>query len=100
MGDKITLSKKEGKRSLILTQIDRGLLTAAQAAALLGLSVRQVRRILAAYRKEGVAALAHGNRGARPVHAIAPAVWQKVLELARSTYAGCNDQHLSELLAE
>ena len=34
-----------------------------QAATLMGVSVRHTRRILAAHRKEGAAALAHGNRG-------------------------------------
>jgi hypothetical protein len=36
-----------------------------EAAVVLEVSVRQVRRLLAAYRQEGVAALAHGNRGRR-----------------------------------
>jgi hypothetical protein len=37
---------------------------------LMGLGLRQVRGLLAAYGKEGGAALAHGNRGRRPVHAL------------------------------
>ena len=94
------LNTKEGKRSLIITQIDRGLLTGVQAAELMGVSVRQVRRILGAYRGEGAAGLAHGNRGRRPSHSIDPTVRQRVLDLARTTYRGCNDQHLSELLEE
>ncbi|HCG29123.1 MAG TPA: hypothetical protein DEU95_05130, partial [Chloroflexi bacterium] len=36
------------------------------AAEVLDLSVRQVRRLLAAYREDGVAALVHGNRGRVP----------------------------------
>ena len=37
-----------------------------QAAEVLGVSEHHMRRILAAYRKEGAAVLAHGNRGRRP----------------------------------
>src|SRR5713226_7228160 len=48
---------------MVLNRILAGQLSAAEAAALLQLSKRQVQRILAAYRKEGVAALVHGNRG-------------------------------------
>ena len=54
------LTRKEEPRVLVLGQVDRGQLTVGQAAEVLGRSERQVRRILAAYRKEGVAALAHG----------------------------------------
>ena len=38
----------------------------AQAAEVLGVSPRHVRRMLAACREHGAAALAHGNRGRRP----------------------------------
>ena len=67
---------------------------------MLGLSPRHVRRILAAYRKEGAAALAHGNRGSKPHNALDDGLKRRVLELAQSTYAGCNTQHFTELLAE
>ena len=67
---------------------------------MLGLSLRHVRRILAAYRKEGAAALAHGNRGSKPHNALHDGLKRRVLELAQSTYAGCNTQHFTELLAE
>lgn len=71
-----------------------------EAAEVLGLSLRHVRRILAAYRKEGAAALAHGNRGRKSHHALGPGLKRQVLGLIQSTYAGCNTQHFTELLAE
>jgi transposase len=77
-----------------------GQLTAAEAAVLLSLSERQVRRLSAAYRKEGAAALAHGNRGRKPIQSISEEVRQQVIELASTTYVGCNYQHLRDLLAE
>jgi transposase len=77
-----------------------GDLTGAEAAAALGLSVRQVRRMLAAYRKEGAAALAHGNRGRTPTNVLDPELRARVVALARTTYAGLNDTHLAEVLAE
>jgi len=67
---------------------------------LMEVSVRQVRRLLAAYRKEGAAALAHGNRGRAPVHALPAAVKARIVEAAQTAYAGCNWAHLRDLLAE
>ena len=100
MWETVVLNGTEQQRLVVMNRLLVGDLTGAEAAAALGLSVRQVRRILAAYRKEGAAALAHGNRGRVPAHAFDAALEQRVVELARTTYAGCNDTHLSELLAE
>jgi transposase len=100
MWETVLLNGAEQQRLVVLNRVLVGDLTAADAAIALGRSVRQVRRMLAAYRKEGAAALAHGNRGRRAPHALDPALGQRVIALARTTYAGCNDTHLSELLAE
>lgn len=85
---------------MVLNQVEVGWMRGREAAEVLGLSLRHVRRILAAYRKEGAAALAHGNRGRKPHHALGPGLKRQVLGLIQSTYAGCNTQHFTELLAE
>src|SRR5665647_2892750 len=90
MRETVTLNQDEQRRLLVLNEVISGRLTAGRAGELLGLSERQVRRILAAYREEGAAALAHGNRGRRPVNALAESVRAQVLELARTKYAGFN----------
>jgi transposase len=100
MKEMVTLNKKEQRRLVVLNQVETGKMLGREAAEVLGLSLRHVRRILAAYRKEGAAALAHGNRGRKPYNALEENLRSQVLELAQSTYAGCNTQHLSELLAE
>jgi transposase len=100
MKERVTLNKKEQKRLMVLNQIERGVMTAGEAAEVLGLSLRHVRRILAAYRKEGAQALAHGNRGRKPHNALDEILKGQVVKLAQSTYAGCNNQHFTELLAE
>ena len=66
----------------------------------MGVSTRHTRRILAAYRQEGAAAIAHGNRGRRPANATPERMADAVVALARSRYAGFNHTHLSELLGE
>jgi Integrase core domain. len=100
MKERVTLNKKEQSRLIVLNGVEVGKVTVREASEVLGLSLRHVKRILAAYRKEGAAALAHGNRGRKPHNALDDGSKRKVLELARSTYAGCNTQHFTELLAE
>lgn len=71
-----------------------------EVAEVLGVSERHGWRMLAAYRKEGAAALAHGNRGSRPGNAVEEESRAEVVVLARTPYAGTNHTHLTELLAE
>jgi transposase len=96
----VTLSKKEQNRLLVLNQVEAGRISGKQAAEVMGISLRHARRLLAAYRKEGAAALAHGNRGRKSKHALSDELKSKVLELAKSRYDGCNNQHFTELLEE
>ncbi|MCK4696683.1 MAG: helix-turn-helix domain-containing protein [Dehalococcoidia bacterium] len=100
MKGKVTLNMEEQKMLMVLNQVKRGVVTCREASEVLHLSLRHVRRLLAAYRKEGAAALAHGNRGRKPHHALDSSLRLRVLQLVRSTYAGCNTQHFTELLAE
>lgn len=99
-GDKITLTRSEQRRLLVLNHLQSGALVASQAASLLGVSVRQLRRLRRRYEAAGAAALAHGNRGRRPIHALDPVVAARVVELAKNKYIGFNQHHLTEMLAE
>ncbi len=94
------MSVTEQKRAWVLNRVLAGEWTQGEAAASLGLSARQVRRLRAAYAEEGVAALIHGNRGRQPAHTLAASVRERVVELATGKYAGFNHQHLTEKLAE
>ena len=99
MWETVQLNDEEQMRLMVLNQVLVGELAAAEAAERLNRSVRQVRRMLAAYRKEGAAALAHGNRGRTVVHALDPGLRARVVALARERYAS-NDTHLSEVFAQ
>jgi transposase len=72
----------------------------AEAAQILGVSERHTWRLLAAYRKEGAAAFAHGNRGRLASNATSPVVRSKVITLAGERYRGVNHTHFTDLLAE
>lgn len=96
----ITLTLHAQQRLLVLTTLDRGELLMAEAAELLGLSTRQVRRLRRGYRQRGPAALVHGNRGHRSPRRVDDATRARIVRLARTTYAGVNHRHLTELLAQ
>ena len=96
----MTLTQKEQTRLQVLNSLMADHMTMDQATTLMGVSARHTRRILAAYSKEGAAALAHGNRGRRPANATPDPLATDVVVLARTRYAGVNHTHLSELLRE
>ena len=100
MKEVVTLNRKEQWRLEVLNKVERGELAAGGAAVVLEVSLRHVRRMLAAYRRDGAEALVHGNRGHIPWNARSPADRERAVALARTKYAGCNQQHMSELLDE
>ena len=63
--ENVTLNQKEQARLQILNSLLSEHMTVDQAATLMGVSTRHTWRLLAAYRKDGAAALAHGHRGRR-----------------------------------
>ena len=94
------MKPKEQARLQVLNSLLAEHMTLDQAAALMGVSPRHTRRILADYRENGAASLAHGHRGRRPANAIPEATRSRVVHLARTVYEGANHTHLSELLSE
>lgn len=96
----LTLNQLEQARLQVLNQVLEGGLRVSQAASLLGVSERHGWRLLAAYRREGAAALAHGNRGRASTHRVPEGVRKHVQELAQGPYGGLNHCHFAELLAE
>ena len=95
MMENVTLTQQEQARLQVLNSLLTGHMTTEQAATLMGVSARHTRRILAAYRRDGAAAIAHGNRGRRPANATAETMATHVVDLARTRYAGVNHTHLT-----
>ena len=99
-GRTFALSQKELQRVSVISACVKGDMACARAAALLALSIRQVRRLKKRLREQGEAALAHANRGRPSPPRLSLRVRRSILHLARSTYAGFNDHHLCEKLCE
>lgn len=96
----ITLDTRAQQRLLVLTHVMAGELGDTEAAQILGLSTRHVRRLLVGFRTAGAVAFVHGNRGRVPANRVDDATRARVVELATTTYAGFNPVHLAETLAE
>lgn len=96
----ITLTARAQQQLIVLNAVERGEVRMIEAAALLGLSVRQVRRLRRAYRLRGPGALVHGNCGRPSPRRLDATLRQRVVTLAQTTYAEVNHLHLTELLAE
>ena len=99
MREQVILSMKDQRKLEVLKELDGGRLVGREAAELLGVTLRQTRRLLAAYRQKGVEAIVHGNRGRAPATRTSEVIREQVLSLARTTYRDYNDQHFSEELA-
>ena len=98
--ENVTLNQREQTRLQTLNSLLADYMTIDQAATLMGVSARHTWRLLAAYRKEGAAALAHGHRGRRAPNTTPEKTKAEALRLARTRYSGTNHTHLSELLRE
>ena len=94
------LSQKELQRVSVISACLKGDLTCARAAELLSLSARQVKRLKKRMGEDGEAALAHVSRGRPSPRRLPDRVRRQVVHLARTTYAGFNDHHLTEKLRQ
>ena len=94
------MTPKEQTRLQVLNSLLAEHMTLDQAATLMGVSSRHTRRMLAAYREKGAAAMAHGHRDRKAPNATPEAMAYDVVHLARTKYSGANHTHLAELLGE
>lgn len=79
----LVLSQRDRDRLSVLRQVNEELISPAQGARALGLSVRQFRRLRRRFEAEGDAAVVHRGRGRPSNHRLDPRVRQKALERAK-----------------
>lgn len=87
------------KHQVVQSAID-GNFTNQQAAAALGLSVRQVQRLKGKVRRDGPLGIRHANAGKEPHNKLSPALRHRILDLAATTYASYNFAHMADALPE
>lgn len=95
----LRMSTKERVRLEVFSRVGRGAISVGKAAGLMGLSVRQARRIWKRYKAEGDRGLVHRLRG-RPGNAGRGDVREKVLALCRGLYSDFGSALAAEYLAK
>src|SRR6202022_1354736 len=98
--DLVTMSGHELRRIEVLSEVLARRRTEVSAAAILGLSTRQTRRLVVAYRDGGGGAMIHKARGRtsnNQLHAGA-GTREYVVELVRSRYADFGPSLAAEVL--
>ena len=70
-----------------------------RATEALGMSIRQINRMLKGYKEKEKAFFVHGNRGRRPVSAMSADLKQTVVDLYITKYYDSNFTHYQELLS-
>ena len=95
----VTLTPQQQQRLAVLDRLVNHRCTTVEAALLLSMSERQVWRLKAAYLRDGVAAVVHGNRQRSKPWALSDDLRDRVRTLVAEQYADCNDTHIAELLA-
>jgi transposase len=100
MEETITMSAREQRRAWVLSRVEAEEMGVAEAAGLLGLTERSIRRLRVRMAAEGPAGLVHRNRGRASPRRLTQATRERILELVEETYFDVNDSHLADLLAE
>ncbi|WP_286906564.1 ISNCY family transposase [Roseovarius sp.] len=96
----VIMSERELNRIEVLSQVTRSAMTVVTAASVLGLSRRQVHRLLKDFQSEGPGAVRHKARGRRSNNRIDPAVREFALILVRENYLDFGPTLAAEKLAD
>ncbi len=96
----VVMSERELNRIEVLSQVIQGRMTAVTAANVLGLSRRQVHRLLKTFQSDGPATTRHKARGRRSNNRIDPAIRDFAVTLVKEQYADFGPTFAAEKLAE
>lgn len=96
----VLMSERELNRVEVLSRVSQGRMTAVNAANVLGLSRRQVHRLLKTFQAHGPAAIRHKARGRASNNRIDPAVREFAVTLVRENYVDFGPTFAAEKLDE
>ncbi|MCR5794549.1 MAG: ISNCY family transposase [Solobacterium sp.] len=91
--------KEQEKYECIKELVDHGG-NKTRAALKLGISRRQVNRLIKLYREKGKAGFVHGNRNRQPVNSSPKELTETIVELYLTKYQGFNFLHFTQMLRE
>ena len=94
------MSKGQWRKLDVVERLERGELTIAEGAQVLGLCRRQMQRIRKQVKSKGARGVLHGNAGREPTHKTGARLREQIVVLRQGKYEGFNDQHFTEKLRE
>lgn len=100
MDELLKMSKKELNRLEVMQRIKEKRLTQKETAQMLGLSVRQVKRLYCAYRQQGAAGLVSKRRGKPSNNRLDVQVEQQAIDLIHERYRDFGPTLAHEKLVE
>mgnify|MGYP003507145747 CR=1 FL=1 len=100
MDELLTMSKRELTRLEVMQRLKEKRLTQKEAAQLLGISTRQVKRLWRAYQEKGAKGLVSGRRGRPSNNRLEAGVTQRALALIQEKYADFGPTLAHEKLIE
>lgn len=96
----ITLSMKEQEKLAIVIRYSDGIITGADAAKQLGITVRQIQRKKKAYLTEGMASIIHKSKNRSTGRGFGIELKEKILFLYKEEYSGWNFCHFGDALED
>ena len=82
------MSAKELSRLEVMQRLSRKAISQRKAGRVLNLSVRQIKRLLRAYRQQGAVGLVSKHRGRKANNCLPAEVTQRALNLLKTKYQG------------
>jgi Integrase core domain. len=96
----LEMSTKELNRLEVMQRLSKKQMSQNEAGTMLGLSVRQIKRVLRAYRERGAAGLVSKHRGRKANNRLAEEVQRRTLNLLKTKYQGFGPTLAHEKLVE
>lgn len=98
MGDYLTMNEKQ--KYEVIKKVVNQRITKQRAGVQLGITVRQVNRLITKYKEEGRKDFKHRNSITEPANKLMNEVRQKIVQLYKDTYYDFNFTHFYEKLIE
>ena len=96
----LEMSAKELTRLEVMQRLSRKQMSQKEAGQLLSVSVRQIKRVLKAYREKGASGLTSKHRGRKGNHRLPEEVKRRALNLLKTKYKGFGPTLAHEKLVE
>jgi transposase len=96
----LQMSTKELSRLEVMQRLSQKRMSPKEAGTILGLSMRQIKRVLRAYREHGAAGLVSKHRGRKANNRLSEEVKRKALDLLKTKYQGFGPTLAHEKLVE